>query len=81
MIICLESNLIYQRRAMYASGSTGLQKTWPSKEGVGFPLSQRKRVSLVPKDMAMSPFSKHIPAKEAGLSPVNATTEQEGSKP
>lgn len=38
----------YHSSAMYCWGSTGLQKMWPSRAGVGS-LSHRNRVSLVPR--------------------------------
>ena len=52
----------------------------PSKAGFGV-LKHIIRVSLVPRLTAMSPSCSLIPAKDAGLSPVKATTLQPGSKP
>lgn len=50
-------------------------KIWPSIEGFAFSV-HKIIVSLVPRLTATSASPNRIPASEAGLSPVNATTEQ-----
>lgn len=52
----------------------------PSRAGLGV-LKAHMSVSLVPRLKTMSPSSTLMPAKEAGLSPVNATTLQSGLNP
>lgn len=58
---------------MYASLLIGLTKTCPSVRHLGSS-SDKNKVSLVPKLMAISFLLRHRPAKDAGLSPVNETT-------
>ena len=58
----------------------GLTKTCPLVVGFGLS-SHNMRVSLVPRLIHMSVFFKQTPAREAGLSPVNATTSHDLGKP
>lgn len=64
---------IYQSSAMYASLFIGLTRTCPSIRHLGS-FSDKNKVSLVPKLIAMSFLFKHKPTKDAGLSPVNDIT-------
>ena len=52
----------------------------PSRAGWGI-FSHSMSVSLVPRLTATSPSSKRMPARDAGLSPVKATTLQSAEKP
>jgi hypothetical protein len=60
--------------------STGFTNMCPSSAGRGL-FSHNIRVSLVPRLTAMSPSSSLMPARDAGLSPVKATTLQSGENP
>lgn len=63
----------YHNRTMYAFLLIGLTKTCPSVRHLGSS-SDKNKVSLVPRLMAMSFLLKHKPTNDAGLSPVNDDT-------
>lgn len=76
---CLMKKDMTDEKMKYCLPSTGLINTWPSVSTLGS-FVQNNNVSLVPKLIATSLSLNLIPMRDAGLSPVNATTSQSLAK-